>query len=184
MNVIDTSIQDVKIIQPDKFKDCRGFFSETYNKKDLSSEGIDFDFIQDSHSFSHEKGTVRGLHYQIPPYTQNKLIRVIKGSIFDVVVDIRKSSPTFGMHITEIISAKNWNQILVPIGFAHGFCTLEEDTEVIYKVTNYYSPECSKGLLWSDKELSIDWPVCENEATLSKSDKELPTLSTNKFFFK
>ncbi len=128
MEVVGTAIPEVKVITPKKFGDHRGFFSETYNKEALAGAGIDFDFVQDNHSLSATKGTLRGLHCQIPPFGQDKLVRVVRGAIFDVAVDLRTGSPTFGQYVSAVISAEEWNQILVPIGFAHGFCTIEPDT--------------------------------------------------------
>lgn len=183
MELRETEIPDVKILKPKKFGDHRGFFSETYNKKILSELGIDMDFVQDNHSLSVEKGVIRGLHYQTPPFAQDKLVRVVHGAILDVAVDMRKSSPTFGKHITAVISADNWEQILVPAGFAHGFCTLEENTEVIYKVTNYYAPDHDTGIRWNDPELGIDWPISENEAILSDKDKIQPFFSEATYYF-
>ncbi|MDM8006432.1 MAG: dTDP-4-dehydrorhamnose 3,5-epimerase [Phycisphaerae bacterium] len=177
IQVVEAAIPDVKIFATKKFGDHRGFFSETYNKRALAEAGIDLDFVQDNHSLSGPKGTIRGLHYQSPPYAQDKLVRVIRGSILDVAVDIRRSSPTFGQHISAVISADQWNQILVPIGFAHGFCTLEPDTEVIYKVTNYYAPDHDHGVLWNDPDLGIKWPVSESEAVLSDKDHRQPRFS-------
>ena len=150
MEVVETAIPEVKVIKPKKHGDHRGFFSETYNKKALAGVGIDFDFVQDNHSRSATKGTLRGLHCQIPPFGQNKLVRVVRGAIFDVAVDLRTGSPTFGQYVSAVISAEEWNQILVPIGFAHGFCTIEPDTEVIYKVTKYWSAGHERGILWDD----------------------------------
>jgi len=183
MELRETEIPDVKILKPKKFGDHRGFFSETYNKKILSELGIDMDFVQDNHSLSVEKGVIRGLHYQTPPFAQDKLVRVVHGAILDVAVDMRKSSPTFGKHITAVISADNWEQILVPAGFAHGFCTLEKNTEVIYKVTNYYAPEHDTGIRWNDPDLGIDWPFSENEAILSDKDKIQPFFSEATYYF-
>ncbi|GLR81972.1 dTDP-4-dehydrorhamnose 3,5-epimerase (plasmid) [Azospirillum oryzae] len=177
MDVVSLDIPDVKIIRPKKFGDHRGFFSETYTKKTFEAAGLHYDFVQDNHSLSAEVGTVRGLHFQLPPFAQDKLVRVVRGAILDVAVDIRKGSPTFGRHVSAVISAAEWNQILVPIGFAHGFCTLEPDTEVIYKVTNYYSPEHDRGLLWNDPELGIDWPVSADKAQLSAKDHKHPTFA-------
>lgn len=177
MDVVSLDIPDVKIIRPKKFGDHRGFFSETYTKKTFEAAGLHYDFVQDNHSLSAEVGTVRGLHFQLPPFAQDKLVRVVRGAILDVAVDIRKGSPTFGRHVSAVISAAEWNQILVPIGFAHGFCTLEPDTEVIYKVTNYYSPEHDRGLLWNDPELGIDWPVAADKAHLSDKDHKHPTFA-------
>lgn len=177
MDVVSLDIPDVKIIRPKKFGDHRGFFSETYTKKTFEAAGLHYDFVQDNHSLSAEVGTVRGLHFQLPPFAQDKLVRVVRGAILDVAVDIRKNSPTFGRHVSAVISAADWNQILVPIGFAHGFCTLEPDTEVIYKVTNYYSAEHDRGLLWNDPELGIDWPVSADKARLSDKDHKHPTFA-------
>lgn len=174
LQVMATEIADVKLIVPRIHKDHRGFFSETYNKAGLEKLGADLEFVQDNHSLSVEQGVVRGLHFQVPPFAQDKLVRVIRGSVFDVAVDIRRGSPTYGKHVARVISAADWNQFLVPAGFAHGFCTLESDTEVIYKVTNYYSPEHDRGVLWNDPDLRIDWPVTESEAILSDKDKKQP----------
>ena len=174
LQVMATEIADVKLIVPRIHRDHRGFFSETYNKAGLAELGANLEFVQDNHSLSVERGVVRGLHFQIPPFAQDKLVRVIRGSVFDVAVDIRRGSPTYGKHVARVISAADWNQFLVPAGFAHGFCTLESNTEVIYKVTNYYSPEHDRGLFWNDPDLGIAWPVAENEAILSDKDKKQP----------
>ncbi|HEX8524383.1 MAG TPA: dTDP-4-dehydrorhamnose 3,5-epimerase [Tepidisphaeraceae bacterium] len=176
MQVIPTEIPDVKILVPKKFGDHRGFFSETFNAKFLSEQGIGCTFVQDNHSLSVEKGVVRGLHYQVGPMAQDKLVRVVRGSILDVAVDIRRSSPTFGKHVSAVISAENWRQILVPIGFAHGFVTLEGNTEVVYKVSNYYSPAHERGIRWNDPGLGIEWGVSAEQAVLSKRDMEHPVL--------
>lgn len=177
MKVTALSIPDVKILEPERFADQRGFFSETYNRRTWARCGIELEFVQDSHSLSRSEGTVRGLHYQSPPFTQYKLVRAARGSILDVAVDLRRGSPTYGKHVAAVISAKAWNQVLVPIGFAHGFCTLEPDTEIIYKTTNYYSPEHDHGVLWKDPDLGIEWPVSEEVAVLSAKDRCLPRLS-------
>ncbi len=177
MKIVETAIPEVKIIKPKKHGDHRGFFSETYNQKDFAAAGIDLDFVQDNHSLSADKGTVRGLHFQLHPFAQDKLVRVSRGSILDVAVDIRRGSPTFGRHVTAVVSAAEWNQILVPIGFAHGFVTLEPNTEVLYKTTDFYAPEHDRGILWSDPELGIDWGVDEGQAILSDNDRALPTLN-------
>lgn len=169
-------ITDIKILRPSRHGDHRGFFSETYNKKTLAEAGIELDFVQDNQSLSQNAGTIRGLHYQGPPWAQDKLVRVIKGRILDVAVDMRRSSPTFGQWVSAEISASEWNQILVPAGFAHGICTLEPDTELIYKVTNYYAPHCDFGVCWNDPKLKIAWPYCEDQLTLSPRDKALPSF--------
>ena len=177
MNVTPLSIPDVKILEPARFGDQRGFLSETYNRRMLAERGIELEFVQDNHSLSGPKGTIRELHYQSPPFAQDKLIWVVHGSILDVAVDLRRNSPSYGKHVAAVINAKAWNQILVPIGFAHGFCTLEADTEIIYKVTNYYSPEHDLGVLWNDPELGIEWPVSAETCVLSPKDRRLPRLS-------
>lgn len=148
----------LKLITPHKFGDNRGFFSETYNAQMLAELGIHDRFVQDNHSLSVEKGTVRGLHYQKPPHAQAKLVRVSRGGIVDVVVDIRRGSPTYGQHVAEELSAENWSQLYIPIGFAHGFCTLTADTELQYKVSDYYAPASDAGILWNDPALGIIWP--------------------------
>jgi dTDP-4-dehydrorhamnose 3,5-epimerase len=177
MDIQATSIPEVKIIAPKKFGDARGFFSETYNQRAFHAAGITDIWIQDNHSMSGPKGTVRGLHYQIEPTAQAKLVRVVKGAILDVAVDIRKGSPTCGKHVACEISADAWNQIYVPAGFAHGFCTLTPDTEVLYKVTALYSKDAEFGILWNDPALGIDWPVKPSDALLSDKDKVLPTFA-------
>jgi len=177
MDVVSLDIPDVKIIRPKKFGDHRGFFSETYSRKAFEAAGLLYDFVQDNQSLSAEVGTVRGLHFQLPPFAQDKLVRVVKGAILDVAVDIRKGSPTYGRHVSAVVSAEEWNQILVPIGFAHGFCTLEPNTEVIYKVTNFYSAEHDRGLLWNDPDLGIDWPVAADQALLSDKDRKQPRFA-------
>lgn len=183
MEVVSLAIPDVKIIKPKKFGDHRGFFSETYSRKAFEAAGLDLDFVQDNQSLSAEVGTIRGLHFQTPPFAQDKLLRVVRGAVFDVAVDLRKESPTFGRHVSAVISADEWNQILVPIGFAHGFCTLEPNTEVIYKVTNYYAPANDKGLLWNDPDLGIQWPDAAKEPKLSDKDKIQPRLKDLGFAF-
>ncbi len=170
-------IPGILLIEPQKHSDERGFFSETYNKKMLADAGFDQEFVQDNHSLSAEKGVIRGLHFQNPPFAQDKLVRVISGSILDVAVDIRGGSPTFGKHIAVELSADNWAQLLIPIGFAHGFCTLEPNTQVAYKATNYYAPDHEGGIRWNDPDLGIEWPV-DVEKSLSEKDQNLPTMDT------
>lgn len=177
MRVEALNIPAVKMMAPDKRGDARGFFSETYNKKALAASGVPMEFVQDNHSFSAAKGTVRGLHFQTPPFAQDKLVRVTRGAIFDVAVDLRRDSPTYGRHVSATLSAAAWNQILVPIGFAHGLMTLEPNTEVIYKVSDYFAPEHDHGLLWNDPDLGIDWPLAEHEAVLSDKDRVQPRFA-------
>jgi len=178
LEIQSLAIAAVKILRPRKFGDHRGFFSEVYSKRSLSDAGINIEFVQDNHSLSAETATVRGLHFQAPPFAQDKLVRVVRGAIFDVAVDLRKSSPSYGKHVTAIITADDWNQILVPVGFAHGFMTLEPNTEVIYKVSNYYAPQHDFGVLWNDPALGIAWPLPEAEAVLSDKDRKQPLFST------
>ena len=177
ITVTSLAIPDVKLIATRRFGDSRGFFSETYSVAAFAAAGIALHFVQDNHSRSTSVGTVRGLHYQSPPFAQDKLIRVTRGRILDVAVDIRRSSPTFGQHVTAEISADAGNQILVPVGFAHGFLTLEPDTEVAYKVTNGYSASHDHGVLWSDPALDIAWPLSPTAAILSDKDTRHPTLA-------
>jgi dTDP-4-dehydrorhamnose 3,5-epimerase len=177
MEVLETKIADIKLLKPVRHVDSRGFFSEVFKEQVLRENGVDIHFVQDNHSLSVNKGVVRGLHFQIPPSAQAKLLRVTAGSIFDVAVDIRWGSPSFGGHFAAVLSAADWNQIFIPEGFAHGYCTLEPDTEVIYKVNAYYSPEHDRGLLWNDPALGIAWPVSPNEALVSDKDRTHPVLS-------
>lgn len=170
-------VEFVLELTPSKYDDGRGYFSEVFNRAELATFGLDVEFVQDNQSLSRSVGTVRGLHFQSAPYAQAKLVRVLRGAIFDVAVDIRAGSPTFGEHVSIVISAAKWNQVFVPRGFAHGFCTLESDTEVLYKVDAPYSPEHEGGLLWCDPDLRIAWPVDANMAVVSDKDKELPRLS-------
>ncbi len=167
-------IREVVAIRPDRHQDARGFFSETYSRRALAEAGIDTEFVQDNHSLSVPPGTLRGLHFQVPPAAQAKLVRVVRGALFDVAVDLRAGSPSYGRHVSCRLSAEEWNQLYVPVGFAHGFCTLEPDTEVIYKVSGYYAPEHDRGLLWNDPALAIDWPV--SEPLLSEKDRSHPLL--------
>jgi dTDP-4-dehydrorhamnose 3,5-epimerase len=177
MQVENTAIDAVKIITPKKFGDHRGFFSEVYSRKAWAEAGLDYEFVQDNHSFSVEVGVIRGLHFQTAPFGQDKLVRVARGRVLDVAVDLRRSSPTFGKHVAVELSAANWRQLLVPIGFAHGFCTLEPDSEVLYKVTNIYSPAHDKGLAFDDPALGIDWRIDLAKAVLSDKDRKHPRLA-------
>jgi len=177
MQVENTAIADVKIITPKKFGDHRGFFSEVYSRKAWAEAGLDYEFVQDNHSFSVEVGVIRGLHFQTEPFGQDKLVRVAKGRVLDVAVDLRRSSRTYGKHVAVELSAANWRQLLVPIGFAHGFCTLEADCEVLYKVTNIYSPAHDKGLAFDDPALGIDWRIDLAKAVLSDKDRKQPRLA-------
>ncbi|MGH9447040.1 MAG: dTDP-4-dehydrorhamnose 3,5-epimerase [Terriglobia bacterium] len=177
MEIDSAALPEVKIIKPQRYADRRGFFSETYNKRSLAEAGIHLDFVQDNHSFSVEKGVVRGIHFQVPPHAQYKLVQVIRGSVLDIALDLRRSSKTFGKHVSAVLSGADWNQMLIPIGFGHGFCTLEPNTEVVYKVTDYYAPECERGILWNDPEVGVAWPVAPGEAILSVKDMHSPCLA-------
>lgn len=181
MRIEETEIPGVKVLYPARFSDNRGNFSETYNRKTLADAGLNTEFVQDNHSLSRTPGTVRGLHFQIPPFDQAKLVRVVRGKVFDVAVDIRRNSPTFGKYVSCELSAEEWNQLFIPSGFAHGFCTYEPDTEVIYKVTNFYSPQSERGICWNDPDLSIDWPLDGREPLLSDKDRVYPSLKTIEF---
>lgn len=171
-----TAIPEVMLIAPKRFGDDRGFFVEIYNKKRYQEHGVAADFVQDNHSYSATVGTMRGLHFQLAPFAQAKLVTCIRGAIFDVAVDIRSGSPTFGRHVAVHLSAANGQQLFVPAGFAHGFCTLLPDTEVLYKASNYYSPEHDRGLAWNDPDLAIDWPVSPSAAIVSEKDGKQPLL--------
>jgi dTDP-4-dehydrorhamnose 3,5-epimerase len=167
------SIPTVVLIEPRVFEDGRGFFMETYKMPDFVAAGIKGNFVQENHSRS-SKGVLRGLHYQNPPFAQGKLVRVVRGEIFDVAVDIRKGSPTWGKWMGVILSEENKNILYVPADFAHGFCVLSEIAEVIYKTTNVYSAESEAGIIWNDEDLNIEWPV--KEPILSERDGKLPPL--------
>lgn len=175
MQVVDSLLQGVKLIEPKVFGDHRGFFLESYNETLFHEIGILEKFVQDNHSLSKEAGVIRGLHYQLAPKAQAKLIRVVTGAIYDVVVDMRKGSPTYGQWKGYILSEHNKRQLLVPKGFAHGFCTITENVNVLYKVDELYSPEYDRGIAWDDPELAIDWPV--SKPILSKKDSMHPVLA-------
>ncbi|HHE45962.1 MAG TPA: dTDP-4-dehydrorhamnose 3,5-epimerase, partial [Candidatus Moranbacteria bacterium] len=159
MKFIQTKLADAWLIQPEVFKDARGFFLESYSQKEFKKQGIDINFIQDNHSFSKQKGVLRGLHFQKPPFAQSKLVRVIRGRIYDVIVDLRKKSPTFKKWQGFELSSENFLMLLVPRGFAHGFITLEDNTDFVYKCDNYYHPESEAGIIWNDVNLDINWPT-------------------------
>jgi dTDP-4-dehydrorhamnose 3,5-epimerase len=183
MLIEDTLIEGVKIITPKKFGDERGFFSEAYNRSVWEAAGLHYDFVQDNHSLSAAVGVLRGLHFQKPPFAQDKLVRVVRGRILDIAVDLRRSSPTFGKHVAVELSAENWKQLLAPIGLAHGFCTLEPMTEVLYKVTNFYSPAHDCGLAFDDLELGIDWQIAHAEISANERDRRWPKLRDLPFLF-
>ena len=172
-----SELPEVLILTPKRFDDARGFFSETYNERLWQELGLDLRFVQDNHSHSAQPGTVRGLHYQVPPHAQDKLVRVTRGAILDVAVDIRVGSPTFGRHVSTVISAEAWNQTLVPAGFAHGYATLEPDTEVFYKTTDFYAPDCERAIRWNDPAIGIEWGLAQGLAVVSEKDAQAPLLA-------
>jgi dTDP-4-dehydrorhamnose 3,5-epimerase len=171
------SIPEVILLTPPRFGDQRGFFSETWHQKRFAELGIAGPFVQDNHVYSAAKGVVRGLHLQISPNPQGKLVRVVRGAIWDVAVDVRRGSPTFGRHVGTVLSAENWQQFWIPTGFLHGYCTLEPDTEVLYKVTGDYDPSAERGVIWNDPDLAVNWPVSAEQAILSEKDRALPHLA-------
>jgi dTDP-4-dehydrorhamnose 3,5-epimerase len=177
LEVRELGLDGVVEIRPKKHGDARGFFSETWKRSAMAEIGIDRDFVQDNHSFSAAKGVLRGLHFQLPPTPQGKLVRVSRGSVFDVAVDIRRGSPTYGRWVGLVLSADLWNQIWVPEGFAHGFVTLEPDTEVQYKVTAPYDPACDRGIRFDDPAIGVEWPIAAQEIQLSDKDRTAPLLA-------
>ncbi|MEL6257853.1 MAG: dTDP-4-dehydrorhamnose 3,5-epimerase [Pseudomonadota bacterium] len=177
-------IAEVILIAPPRFADARGWFSESFNAKRYADGGVDTTFIQDNHSLSHDIGTIRGLHFQIPPFAQGKLVRCVRGAIFDVAIDLRIGSSTYGQFVSQNLSAENGLQMWIPKGFAHGFATLEPHTEVEYKVDAPYSRDHERGVLWTDPDLAIPWPTPPDQAHLSPKDKDLPFLSELPVFFR
>jgi dTDP-4-dehydrorhamnose 3,5-epimerase len=176
MHIGEFDIPDLKLIVPQRFSDFRGYFQETWSDRLFREKIGNVTFVQDNQSISKKKGTVRGLHFQKPPHAQGKLVRVLRGSIFDVSVDIRTGSPTYRRHIAVKLDAVEGAQMWVPPGFLHGFCTLEDETEVFYKVTSYYSPSHDAGVLWNDQDLGVNWPVEADSVVLSDKDKQHPRL--------
>lgn len=165
------------IVCPRRFADARGWFSETWNDARLKAQGVTASFCQDNQSYSAQSGTLRGLHFQAPPHVQSKLVRCVRGRIFDVAADIRRASPTFGQWVGAELSADNGKQLFVPAGYAHGFLTLDPDCEIAYKVNDYYSPECDGGIAWNDPTIRIDWPLADMAPVLSDKDAKLPLLT-------
>ncbi|WP_431268539.1 dTDP-4-dehydrorhamnose 3,5-epimerase [Dankookia sp. P2] len=164
------------LITPRRFGDHRGFFLETYSARDFAALGISDVFVQDNHSLSARPGTIRGMHFQLPPHAQAKLVRVLRGAILDIAVDIRRSSPSYGRHVAVELTAENAQQLYIPAGFAHGFCTLGPDTEVAYKVTDLYAPDCDRGIAWDDPDLALPWPFDAAMVQLSDKDRRAPRL--------
>jgi dTDP-4-dehydrorhamnose 3,5-epimerase len=187
MLVTKTEIPEVLLVEPRKFGDSRGFFSEVFNAKLLEEHIGPLQFVQDNHSLSQKKHTLRGIHFQSPPHAQDKLVRCVRGSILDIAVDLRAGSPTFGKSVIAELSAENWRQLFVPKGFGHAFLTLTENCEVMYKVTDYYAPECDGGIIWNDPDLAVAWGIdVQTQVELSAKDALLPTLSefSTPFVFK
>ncbi len=184
MPFVKTEFPELLVFEPNVFEDSRGYFFEAYNEKQFQQEGIDIRWVQDNQSSS-TYGVIRGLHYQLPPYEQTKLVRVLRGKILDVVVDIRKGSPTFGKSFSKVLSAKNKSQLFIPKGFAHGFSVLSEKAEVLYKCDGFYNKESEGGIIYNDPALGIDWRIPDADAVVSEKDKVLPTLADcrNSFVF-
>jgi dTDP-4-dehydrorhamnose 3,5-epimerase len=183
MDIRPTALPDVWLIVPVRHADVRGFLYEVYRQSELAAAGLPCEFVQENHLVSERAGTIRGLHFQAPPDAQDKLVRVVRGRIFDVALDLRRSSPNFGRYVGAELSAENRHQMFIPKGFAHGFCTLEPDTEVVYKSTTYYSPERSHGVLWNDPSLAIKWPLGDATPVMSEADMNRPRLGDLPAFF-
>jgi len=184
MNVEILTIPEIRLLTPARHADSRGFFSETWNAARFAAAGVPATFVQDNHSVSLKAGTIRGLHCQVAPSVQGKLVRVARGAVWDVAVDIRQGSPTFGRHVAATLSARNWSQLWIPGGFLHGFCTLEPDTEVIYKVTAPYDRAAERAVIWNDPTLALPWPVGAGQAVLSDKDLTLPPLAAGTGWFR
>jgi dTDP-4-dehydrorhamnose 3,5-epimerase len=176
MNIITTAIPDVLVLVPPRFADARGWLSETWSRDRFAAAGLPRDFVQDNAAFSHRRGTIRGLHFQLPPDAQGKLVRAAHGAIYDVAVDLRQGSPTYGRHVGAELSAEGGECMWVPAGFAHGFCTLTDDSLVLYKMTSFYAPAQERGLLWDDPDLAIAWPVPADDVIVKPVDQQHPRL--------
>lgn len=176
MKVIETALPEVKVVVPQRHGDARGFFAETYQRERFAAAGIDAVFVQDNHAFNRDRNVVRGLHFQSPPHWQAKLVRVVRGRIFAVAVDLRPSSPRFGRHASATLTDAGGEQIYAPVGFAFGYCTLDPGCDVLYKVSDYYAPALDRGLAWDDPDLAIPWPVVAGAAILSDKDRRHPRL--------
>ena len=175
-SIVPLALPEVLLITPKRHGDARGWFAETWSRKSLAGAGIDCDFVQDNQAYTAKTGTVRGLHFQTAPHAQAKLVRVLKGAIYDVAVDVRQGSATFGRWVGAKLTAEGGEQLFVPRGFAHGYCTLTDDCELFYKVDGLYAPQCEGGVIWNDPDLAIDWPVAADQAITSEKDKVLPRL--------
>mmetsp|Transcript_27513 Transcript_27513/g.50901 ORF Transcript_27513/g.50901 Transcript_27513/m.50901 type:complete len:190 (+) Transcript_27513:5188-5757(+) len=177
MQIEPTPLEGVLILTPTRFGDDRGFFAENWNKASMSKAGLNLDFVQDNQSLSTTAGTVRGLHFQTPPHAQDKLVRCGRGALLDIAVDIRIGSPTYRQWFGVELSVENGRQLLVPAGFAHGFVTLRDDTEIIYKCSDYYAPDCDRSIAHDDPDIGIDWPVSRAKRILSEKDNNAPSLA-------
>lgn len=177
LEVVDTALPGVRILVPRRIGDGRGFLAETYHRERFAEAGVDRAWVQENHAASAARGTVRGFHYQLPPAAQAKRVRVVRGAALDVAVDIRRGSPTFGRHVAVELSAENFRQLFIPAGFAHGYCTLEPDTHVVYTMDGYYAPEQERGIRWDDEAIGVVWPVDAADAILSDRDRVLPGLA-------
>ena len=177
MRVECLDIPSVKMIVPRRFRDARGYFVETYSQRALADHGIGDTFVQDNHAYSRHRGTIRGLHFQVPPQAQAKIVRVVRGSIYDVAVDLRHGSPTYGRFVAAVLSAENGAQLYIPAGFAHGLCTLEDETEVLYKASDFYAPTLEGSLRWDDPGIGIPWPLQGRPAVVSDRDADAPPLA-------
>lgn len=175
--VTPTALSDVLLVTPARHGDHRGFFSESWNRARLAEAGVDVDFVQDNHSMSQKKGTLRGLHFQAPPHAQDKLVRCGRGRLYDVAVDVRRGSPTYGQWVGAELSFENGRQLFVPKGFLHGFMTLEDNTEILYKCSDYYAPDCDGAVRYDDAEIGIDWPGDADDVVLSDKDAAAPLLA-------
>jgi dTDP-4-dehydrorhamnose 3,5-epimerase len=173
MEIEKTELPGVLLLKPRRFVDGRGYFVEVFSERTFSNAGVKTGFVQENQSYSIKAGTIRGLHFQVPPAPQAKLVRVLRGAIFDVAADLRQGSPTYGQWISKILTAEHGEQLFIPRGFAHGFCTMEPDSEVLYNVDGFYAPECDSGLNWSDPDLKINWPIDAKAAILSDKDAKL-----------
>jgi dTDP-4-dehydrorhamnose 3,5-epimerase len=176
LTVTPLALDGVMLIVPQRWRDARGHFAETYNKQMFKKIGVDSEFVQDNQSFSARRGTIRGLHFQAPPQPQAKLVRVIRGAILDVAVDLRRASPGFGRWCSAMLTAQGGEQLFIPHGYAHGFCTIDPATEVAYKVDAFYARQCEGGVAWNDPDIGIAWPVSQGDALLSERDCALPRL--------
>jgi dTDP-4-dehydrorhamnose 3,5-epimerase len=183
MDIRTLQIPGPDVVVPRKFSDARGFLSETYTEAAFAAKVAPVRFVQENHAYSEHAGTIRGIHFQVPPHAQGKLVRVVRGAIFDVVVDLRTTSPNFGRYAVAELSAANWNQLWIPEGFGHGLCTLEPHTEVIYKITAPYNPDSERGIAWNDPDLAVVWPLGQREPLLSDRDRCHPRLADMPAYF-